>query len=129
MAFDNAQFRLDFLEFGDTTAYTDAVITFWSGIAVLRLDSVRWGTFYTHGLELLTAHYVALARADQLAAAAGGIGGNSTGAISSQSADDVSVSFDSAAGTEKDAGQFNLTTYGRQFIQLARIVGGGGVQL
>ena len=125
-----ATFRSHFPEFASETLYPPTVVTFWSGIAEKLVIEERWDDLYDHGVELATAHYLSLAAGDQRQAAAGGIPGNSTqGAITSQAVGGVSVSFDSSSALETDAGHWNATTYGRQFIRLARMIGMGGYQL
>ncbi|MBX9696911.1 MAG: DUF4054 domain-containing protein [Alphaproteobacteria bacterium] len=47
----------------------------------------------------------------------------------SKSVGGVSVGYDSTAQSEKDAGWWNRTTYGQQFIRLVRIFGAGAIQL
>jgi len=127
---DTTEFRSHFPEFSSETTYPPAVVTFWSGIAEKLVIEKRWGELYDHGVELATAHYLALAAADQKQAAVGGIPGNATqGAITSESVGGVSVSFDTANAMDQGAGHWNMTTYGRQFIRLARMIGMGGYQL
>ena len=120
---DNSTFRSHFPEFTDVTAYPDSVITFWSGIAEQRIIQRRWEDLYDHGVELATAHYVTLATIN--AAAPGQTGG----LVSSEGAGGVSVSFDTGAVALKDGGNWNQTSYGRMFLELARICGSGGMQL
>lgn len=124
-------FRSYFPEFTDATAYTQAVILFWYGLAETRLENAqaRWADLYTPGLMLLTAHYVVIAVKNEKVAAAGGVPGENQGVKSSKAVGGVSASYDTNVGSEKDAGQYNLTTYGRQFYSLMRIAGMGGVQL
>jgi len=127
---DATVFRSHFPEFASETTYPPAVVTFWSGIAEKLVIEARWDDLYDHGVELATAHYLALAAADQKQAAAGGIPGNATqGAITSESVGGVSVSFDTGSAMDQGAGHWNATTYGRQFIRLARMIGMGGYQL
>jgi hypothetical protein len=123
-------FRADFPEFGDVTAYPESMILFWYGIAEKRLIQTRWADLYTHGLELCTAHLVSLAKNEQNIAAAGGTPGSGmNGMVASESVGDVSASYNVESILEKDAGQWNATSYGRMFINLANIVGMGGAQL
>ena len=75
------------------------------------------------------AHNLALAAGNQLAAMVGGAPGQIKGPVTSKSVDKVSVGYDSGAVALQDGGFFNLTTYGIQFLQLARMVGTGGIQL
>lgn len=126
---DIAQFREDFPEFADVTVYPDATVTFWSGIGEKMLIATRWADLYAYGLELFTAHQLALAANDQKTVAMGGTPGQATEVKSGKSVGGVSVSLDTAASIELNAGHWNLTTYGRQFIRLARIAGMGGAQL
>lgn len=115
--------RGHFPEFANTTAYAEAVILFWYGIAEKQVIQDRWGDMYTHGLELATAHYVTLAKRNAIKP------GDAGGVVSSKGVGDISVSYDSQAGTEKDGAQWNLTWYGREFLRLARMLGMGGMQL
>lgn len=121
MAVTAAQFRLDFPEFGDTTRYPDALVTFWLNFAVTMLTptAARWDTVFNMGVELMTAHQVTLAkRAGALAAPQ-----------ASKAVDKVSVSYDTSAVTLENGGHWNGTSYGVQFLQLARMIGAGGIQL
>ena len=118
---DIAAFRANFPEFADTALYTDAVITFWSGMAEKLLVSCRWGTMLTEGIMLATAHYVTLA-IDNLSAL-----GISKKLVSSEGVGDVSASYDVADIAEVEGGEWNATNYGRQFLRLARMFGMGGV--
>ena len=121
--------RSNFPEFTDDEVYTDPMVTFWSGVAIKQLKVDRWGDLYDHGIYLCTAHYLTLAVTDQRAVAAGGTGGGTSGVIINESAGSVSVGYDVQSSIETDAGHWNLTSYGRQFIRLARMCGMGGMQL
>lgn len=125
---DVSTLRINFPEFADENIYTDPMITFWMGIAVKQLIQIRWADLYDEGIQLCTAHYLAMAVANQKAAAAGGVGGSSSGVISGESAGSVSVNYDTQAAIEPNAGHWNLTSYGTTFIRLARMVGMGGYQ-
>jgi len=117
-----SEFRAAFPEFANKTTYPDAMVTYYAELANLTLNIERWGDFLTHGTYLFIAHYCAL-RAKAIAdAAAGGIPGQS-GVIASKSVSDVSVSFDTNASVEAGAGIYNSTTYGRELIKIARMVG------
>jgi len=126
---DIPAFRLAFPEFADTTVYTTAQITFWAGLAEqLVLPSV-WGTCYDQGIQLYVAHEITLAAQNAKAAASGGVPGTSGGVANTKTVGSVTVGYDSQATSEKDAGWWNLTNYGRQFIRLARIFGAAAIQL
>lgn len=126
---DSSTFRQDFPEFADTTTYPDGSVNFYLGLGVKLLPECRWQDTLDYGLELFTAHHLALYMRDQQAAAAGGMPGVMTGPQSSKSVDKVSVSYDTALATLEDGGFWNLTTYGVRFLQLARMMGAGGFQL
>ena len=124
-----ADFRDHFPEFADMTKYPDAQVNYWLGFAKLMLRPQRWGEALNYGLELFAAHNLALWRQDMNAANKGGVPGLSTGAQSSKAVDKVSVSYDQNVGLVEGAGHWNLTIYGKQFIQMARMMGAGDIQL
>lgn len=126
---DNAQFRADFPEFASTTDYPGSMLDFWSGIAAELVDLTRWGTLYDQGVSLFVAHNIALQRKNIQAAAGGGVPGSQSGAVASKTVGSVSVSYDTGAAMLPNAGHWNLTLYGMQYIQLARMIGAGAVQL
>lgn len=132
MTVSPASFRADFPEFSSVTTYPDTSIQFWIGVAALRLDPQVWAEMLDFGTELFVAHNVILSA--RAAAAAAGPGaaaatGQATGPLASKSAGGLSASYDTAAAAVKDAGPFNLTTYGQQFAQLMAAFGAGGIQL
>ena len=128
MAFEEAEFRENFPEFTSTTIYTPAQIEFWRSIAELRLNEERWGDLYTHGMQLFVAHNLALA-ASEASNVGKGVAGQSVGLKTNKSVGSVSVGYDTNSIMIKDAGNYNLTTYGRNLMELANIVGMGGMQL
>jgi hypothetical protein len=131
IGFNLTTFRESFPEFGDDTKYTDAMITFWASIATSLLNTERWGDLLSQGLMLYTAHHVVIAYANFKAEAGSGDAGFGfhAGLVSSKSVGGVSVSYNNQEVVITDGGEFNSTTYGRQFLFLARIKGIGGVQL
>jgi hypothetical protein len=128
MSFDIEQFRLDFPEFaiGSPYTYTDEMITFWAGIGDQLLNTERWATLRTYGLELFVAHNITLQMMNIGSVAAGESPGTATGLINSQGAGGISIGIDTQAIIEKDGGDYNSTQYGRQFLRLSRIIGMGG---
>jgi hypothetical protein len=72
---------------------------------------------------------VTLAAQNQKAGVIGGVPGGNSGPASSKTVGSVTVAYDTAQTAEKDAGYWNLTTYGKQFIRLARMFGAGCIQL
>ena len=123
-----AQFRTDFAEFGDSAAYPDARVQIYLALAQSRLDPVRWSDLWTYGVELYTAHSLALAkmRATTVPGSAPGV---TTGVKTSSSVGGVSKSVDISSVTIEGAGTYNLTSYGSEYYQLMRQIGIGGLQL
>lgn len=126
---DAAQFRSDFPEFTDTSKYPDSAVNLWLSLGEKTLAPDRWCDYLDLGLELFIAHNLAIAAGNQLAATVGGTPGQVKGPLTSKSVDKVSAGYDTGAVALQDGGFFNLTTYGIQYLQLARMVGTGGIQL
>ncbi len=126
---DIAQFRLDLPEFIDTVQYTDENITFWSTVAEASIDVCRWGTLRTLGVYMYTAHEITIEAQNKKAAASGGQPGAMIGVPSSKTVGSVSVASDAQSNSEKNAGYWNLTNYGKKYWRLAQIYGAGCVQL
>lgn len=124
---DRPTFRQVFPEFASETAYPNAVVDFWLAQGRIQLSQERWADLLDQGLALYTAHKLVTARANSRAAEKGTPGGG--GLVASKSIDKVSASYDTGATTIEGAGDWNRTTYGVQFWQLARMVGAGGMQL
>lgn len=119
---DAARFRLDFPEFTDPP-YTDGSVNFWLGVAVLMLRPERWADLLDVGLELFTAHNLALERA------AATNGGAQMGVVSAKTVDKLSISYDASAGIIPNAGHWNLTTYGTRFLWMMNMAGMGPTQV
>ena len=122
-------FRTNNPEFANVRYFPDAQIARWLAVGGKLLSADRWGELLDHGLELFVAHHISLTRQNQKTAAAGGSVGQSSGPVSGKTVDKVTVSYDTASATELNAGHWNLTTYGTQYIRLARMIGAGGLQL
>jgi hypothetical protein len=122
-------FRLNFPEFSDVGDYPSSMITFWSNAGELLLSVERWGDIYNLGLSLFVAHNISLARENKNSAISGGATGQTSGATASKSVGSVSVSYDTAGSMEQSAGHWNQTSYGRQYIRLARNIGIVAIQL
>lgn len=124
-------FTTDFPEFANTTTYPQSGFNFHANWASLMLTP-RWGSsapagqpnsLYDIGTELFIAHNLALEAMAKKAAAVGGVPGLSTGPVSSKGVGPASVSYDTSAGIETDAGHWNLTVYGTRFISMALMLG------
>lgn len=126
---DIPAFRAAFPEFADTTVYPTTQITFWAGLAEKLVLSCVWGTCHTEGVQLYVAHEITLAAQSAKAAHMGGVPGSQGGIPNNKTVGSVTVGYDSTSVSEKDAGWWNLTNYGKQFIRLARIFGAAAIQL
>jgi hypothetical protein len=129
VTFDITVFRTNFPEFADDTVYTDSTITFWAGLAEKLVRLSVWGECWTEGVSLYVAHEITLAANAEKAANAGGVPGVMGGIAQNKAVGNASVGYDTQSTAEKDAGWWNLTNYGKQFIRLARIFGAGVIQL
>lgn len=121
-----SSFRVRYPEFSDTATYPDATITAQIGVANLLLVSDRWTEILDYASGLFVAHQLSLGRR---AVAGGSIPGAPGGVATSRSVGGVSVGYDTSTGQIQDGGTWNLSIYGAQFLQLARLVGSGGIQL
>lgn len=126
---DIAQFRNDFPEFSDIARYPDSEIALWSTFAEVMVVKCRWGTMWQMGVNLYIAHEIVMATQNAKSGAIGGVPGQQSGPINTKTVGSVSVGYDTQAGSEKDAGWWNLTSYGKQFYRLSRIFGAGVIQL
>lgn len=124
-----ADFRSQFPEFSDTAKYPDAQLNFWASIAEQQVVQCIWGDQYTFGVKLYVAHEVTLAYQNVKVSSQGGTPGQNSGIANNKAVGDVSVGYDSSTNTEKDAGWWNLTNYGKQFIRMVRLFGAGAIQL
>lgn len=120
--------RLVFPEFGDRDKFPDPMLSFWLSVAVKLVNAERWGELTETGVYLQAAHRVVLARREVEAGARGQSVGRTPGILTSKSADGLSASYDVSSVLEEGGGHYNLTTYGIQFVQLARLHGHGGIQ-
>jgi hypothetical protein len=136
-----AQFRQAFTEFGSTATYPDSMITFWLGVAAVLIPQSTWGPpadpyvnpptmVYDIGVLNYVAHQISLEARAIATTAAGAIpGGTPSGPVSSESVGGVSRSYDADATLLESGGDWNRTTYGVRFLQLARLMGKGPVQI
>lgn len=127
-----AQFIQDYPEFASAS---QAQFALYQNRATQHINS-RWGDLsaghdpasYTQadiGTELVIAHFLTRAR---IRAAAGASAGIAKGIVSAVSAGPGSVTYDTSQGLEEDAGHWNQTDYGREYVQMARLIGAGPTQ-
>lgn len=119
-----------FPEFANPETYPPGTFLFWQGIAALRLNASRWGALLDFGAQLFVAHnMLEQARALKVAESGGTSVGQVTGPLSAKAIDKISMAFNTDAVTVEGAGDWNATTYGIRFYQLALQLGSGGLQL
>lgn len=126
---DKTVFRQNFPEFTDTAKYPDTQLNFWAGIAEMQVNQNLWCNMYVFGVQLYVAHEITLAAQNVLASSVGGTPGIQGGIASNKAVGSASIGYDTGSSVEKDAGYWNLTNYGKQFIHLARMFGAGAIQL
>lgn len=129
MVFDIAQFRANFQEFGDTVVYPTSMITFWAGLAEKLIRPCVWGNVWSEAVSLYVAHQITIEAQDAKAASIGGVPGVSGGIANSKTVGGASVGYDTVSTSEKNAGFYNLTNYGKSFYRMMRIFGAGCRQL
>jgi hypothetical protein len=116
---DNAAFRAAFPEFANPTRYPAASIDRKLTLAGKLLNADRWGELLDDGTGLFVAHYLTLERK----------GGQVAAPVATKTVDKVTQAYDTQAVALTDAGHYGATSYGVQLLQLARMVGAGGIQL
>lgn len=129
MAFEIQPFRVNFPEFNSAEKYPTPTIEFWAGLGELLVRSSIWGNAWNQGMSLYVAHQLVLAQQNQQAASLGGTPGQQGGIANNKTVGSATIGYDATTATEKDAGFWNLTNYGKQFIRLARIFGTRPIQL
>lgn len=123
-----ASFREAFPAFADPAAYTEGEVTFWIAFALLQHNADRWGNMLDGGVQLFVAHNLSLEYNARLAAKSGQGAGAVVGALTSVTADKVSWTR-AAPDTNPADGHWDLTSYGKRWKQLARMMGAGGIQI
>lgn len=126
---DIPAFRAAFPEFKDTEVYPTSMIQFWASFAEAQVRQKVWKTQWTVGVNLYVAHEITLAVQNAKTSKFGGAPGTFGGVANNKTVGSATVGYDANTTTEKDAGYWNLTNYGKQYIRLARIFGAGAVQL
>lgn len=127
---DESSFRESMPMFADTDLYPTAQFNFYLNMGKKLLPESRWDDLLDEGLTFFVAHYLTLyLRSMDAVDIGGGDAGQVVGNETSKSVDGVSYSVDVSSVSLTDAGQWNQTTFGIQFLQLARMIGAGGVQL
>ncbi len=122
MALTVDTFRTNFPKFTEDE-YADARVTFWLAVSVKQLPAKRWGERYEYGQGLFVAHHLALEHTATTASPAG-----ASGMLTGKTLGGVSGSYTTQDVSLERGGNYNLTVWGREFLQLARsVVGIGGL--
>jgi hypothetical protein len=127
MSFTVKQFRHDFPEFKDELKYTSNMVTFWSTLGGKMVSEKAFGNVHTEALSLFVAHNLALQAENIKASSKGGVVGAKAGQVASKSVGSVSVSYDTASSALPNAGHWNMSTYGKQYVSMMLIFGAGGL--
>jgi Protein of unknown function (DUF4054) len=122
---DPPTFRSHFPEFADTTVYPDSQVQFYLDMASVCLDPCVWGSLIQPGVELMTAHMLALSQYAMQGGQAGGVPGLAKGLMTNKSVSKVSVGYDVNVTAMEGAGPWNYTIYGQRFYWLMGMVGRG----
>lgn len=126
---DESSFRESMPMFADVSLYPSAQFNFYLNMGKKLLPESCWDDLLDEGLTFYVAHYLTLYERSMLANDVGGDVGKVVGNETSKSVDSVSKSMDVSSVSLTDAGHWNQTTFGIQFLQLARMIGAGGIQL
>lgn len=128
--------KTDFLAFFPqfTGKVPDSVLDFYIRLANNSLSYSRWGDQWEMGMTLFVAHYITL-----YLQATAGLDANSPvqqvisnslaqGLVASKSAGSLSKSYDYGSVNDDFAGYgtWKLTSFGQQFITIAKLIGKGG---
>jgi len=122
-------FRQAFPEFSDTVKYPDAMVNFWATVAQNQVRQCVWKNMWLQGVSLYVAHEITLAAQNVKISKTGGVPGTFGGVPNNKTVGGGSVAYDSANTSEKDAGYWNLTNYGKQFFRFVKLFGAGAIQL
>lgn len=123
LALTVAQFRDSYPVFGNAAEFPDSQIEYWLQEGSNMCDANRWGNLLALGVGFFTAHYLTIMKRLNMSGANG-----QAGLVLSKTVGKASVDYDTTATAVKNAGPWNATTFGQNFIEYARMVGSGGWQ-
>lgn len=128
-----AIFRETLPEFADTGLYPNAILNNWAAIAQIQIRARAWGgsdsAVYALAINLFVAHEATIEARDMMTANAGGVPGGAAGLINTKTVGSATIGYDTQSISEKDAGWWNQTSYGRQLFRLINMYGAGATQL
>jgi hypothetical protein len=124
------QFQADFPEFANATTYPESSFNFWYNVIGLSINDIRWGELINYGAELFIAHNLALSQQGQIDAALGNAPGTQVnGVLQTASVDKLRAVFSTQETAIENGGTYNLTTYGKRFLELSRMIGAGPLEI
>lgn len=136
-AYTLSNFLLAYPQFGvneeGATFVPTPVLTMFLNLAHACIKEARWHDMWEFAMGLFIAHFVTLwlqGTADPNSGAAATIAaGQARGVVVSESANDLSVSYDhSTVGNDLDGwAAWKLTVYGQQLATMGKLVGKGGM--
>lgn len=149
MSVGYSDFIQDYSEFSNQTRYPQSSVEYWIGIAYVLLTQPLYGTSFwdttpgpfiptgqtvgrsmqDFGVELFTAHNLALEVQADDAASLNAVPGTVGGSLTGRTVNGLTVVYDTAGSLEKDGGHYNLTTYGRRLLRMIKIVGALPIQV
>lgn len=126
-------FREAFPQFTEEL-FPDARVRFYLTLAGKSMSKERWDDLLPEGMGLFAAHHLTLEReANKAKDGTGGIAAAAGPVISSsKTVGGVSKSENragAAATANLNAGHWNDTIYGKQYWQMAQLIGAGGLQV
>ncbi|WP_413207767.1 DUF4054 domain-containing protein [Rhodospirillum sp. A1_3_36] len=127
-----AEFREMIPAFADATVFPDATVTRWLAFAEKRCPLERWQDLQPHGIAFLAAHHLTLiAAASKATDGTGGLDAAGGGVVSeSKTVGSISTSISrggAAATADIRGGDYNSTSWGKQYWSLAATIGAGGL--
>lgn len=129
MSFTPSDFREEFAEFLDPGAYPDSQLNRIAARVSKLIDPCRWDEMYDYGVSLMVAHTLVLRTRAESKSYVGSIPGEVQGPLTAKAVDDVSGSYDASSVVIEGGGDWNLTTYGIEFLRLGKQFGAGGSQV
>jgi hypothetical protein len=125
---DPATFRAHFPPFASTVTYPDQTVQFFIDTSSIMCDPRVWCQLQQMGVELMTAHFLAMQQYSMQGGSAGGVPGMATGLVTSKSVSKVSVGRDQGSTAMEGWGPWNYTIYGQQYAWYAQLAGTGGYE-
>ncbi|SBV95538.1 conserved hypothetical protein [uncultured delta proteobacterium] len=126
-------FRESFPQFTEEL-FPDGRVSFYLNLAGKQLDRARWDDWWLEGCYLHAAHDLTLEReAIKSKDGTGGITAAAGPVVSTSKAVGGVSKSEGRAGTassdDPEAGEYNLTWYGKKYWKMRHMVGAGGLQL